>query len=99
MILAVSRDKPAMLPVVGKAMKEIFNKPQSIFVTASVRDILFNGLIVNCSVTSFGAKAVCSQLKGKPDAFDKLGENDLLFSFFGMVSLCKMTNKCITNIY
>lgn len=86
MLLAVAREKPSMLGLVSKAMVEIFNDPQSIFVTASVRDILFDGLLVNCTVKGFGAKAVCTNIKSQADALDKLGEDEYLFSFFGMVS-------------
>lgn len=85
MLLAVNREKPSMMSLVGKAVKEIFDNPESIFITARVRDILFDGLLVNCSVSSFGAKAVCSNIKAKSDELDKLNDNEFLFSFFGVV--------------
>lgn len=86
MLLGVIRDKPAMISLVDKAVREIFNKPESIFVTAKVRDILFDGLLANCTVTTFGAKAVCSTIKADAQKFGKLGDNEFLFSFFGIVS-------------
>lgn len=85
MVLAVNRDKPAMLTLLNKALNVIFQKPESLFVTATVREILFDGLLINCSVTDFGAKAVCSQIKTQAKDLERVGEDGFLFSFFGMV--------------
>lgn len=84
MVLAVNREKPAMLTLLNKALNVIFQKPETLFVTASVREILFDGLLINCSVTDFGAKAVCTQIKTQAKDLDRVGEDGFLFSFFGM---------------
>lgn len=86
MVLAVNRDKPAMLGLLSKALNVIFRKPENVFVTATVREILFDGLFINCSVSDFGAKAVCTQLKSQAKDLERVGEDGFLFSFFGMVN-------------
>lgn len=84
MVLAVNREKPGMLGLLSKALKVIFRNPENVFVTATVREILFDGLFINCSVTDFGAKAVCTQLKSQAKDLERVGEDGFLFSFFGM---------------
>lgn len=71
---------------VGKAVNSIFHNPDSIFVTAKAKDILFGGLPVDCTVTDFAGSAVCNLLKTEAKDLVPDGENRYLFSLFGGVS-------------
>nr|CAH7722186.1 unnamed protein product [Callosobruchus chinensis] len=83
MVNQVAKDSPALLSIVNQAIIAIF-QPESIYITARVRDILFDGIEINCNVTDFAAKAVCTQIKAisafKAHATKK---NVFLFSVFG----------------
>ena len=74
------------LKIINKSFDALFGKTTSIFLTTSVRKLLFDGIPINCNVTEFAAKAVCAELR-KRDAFQKLDEDVLGFSFFGLVSI------------
>lgn len=71
---------------VGKAVDSIFHKPSSLFVTAKAKDILFDGLPVDCTVTDFAGSAVCNVLKTEAKDLIPDGENRYKFSLFGGVS-------------
>lgn len=71
----------------GKAINSIFQKPESVFIKAKVKDILFDGLPIDCTVTDFAGSAVCTILKEQAADLVKDGENKYLFSFFGGVSI------------
>lgn len=86
MSVAVSRDRPAMLTLANKAINAIFRKPETPFLTAPVMDILFRGIIINCSVNDFGGKAVCTQLRTEAKDLEHVSDDIFKFSFFGMVT-------------
>nr|AKC58519.1 sensory neuron membrane protein 1 [Anomala corpulenta] len=83
-LLTVMRDKPSASNLINKAMNSIFRNPAHPFLTATFREIFFDGVIVNCSVTDFAGKAVCTQLKteGAKD-FQFIEENVFKFSLLG----------------
>ena len=87
MALGVEREKPAALNLINKAIPQIFGQPTSVFLTAPVKNILFEGVPLYCNVTDFSAKAICSEIKKDDKGFLKLGEDIYGFSFFGTVSL------------
>ena len=89
MALAVEREKPAALKLINKAIPHIFAQPNSVFLTAPVKNILFEGVPLYCNVTDFSAKAICSEIKKNDKGFLKLGEDIFGFSFFGTVSLLR----------
>ncbi|KAK9875890.1 hypothetical protein WA026_009677 [Henosepilachna vigintioctopunctata] len=74
---------PALLPILTKAIKSIFRDPKTIYLTDKVRNILFDGMLINCSVTDFAGKAVCSQLKSQLPGIKEVEKNILRFSLFG----------------
>ncbi|XP_044748496.1 sensory neuron membrane protein 1-like isoform X2 [Coccinella septempunctata] len=82
MVNTVSRTKPAMLSLVSKAVTAIYRKPTSVYLTAKANDILFDGVIIDCDVSEFAAKAVCSQLHQAPD-LRHVSETELAFSLLG----------------
>nr|ALV87596.1 sensory neuron membrane protein 1 [Drosicha corpulenta] len=79
--------KPSALNVANKAHPHILGTKDSFLVTDTAMNILFDGLLVNCSKhKEFAANAVCGQLKANPKGLVKLDEDNFLFSFFGAVN-------------
>ncbi|KAG7191191.1 hypothetical protein KM043_013986 [Ampulex compressa] len=83
MVLTTLREKPTAIGVVSKAVDSIFKKPGSIFVKAKAREILFDGLPVDCTVKDFAGAMVCSILKEQSKDLVADGEDRYLFSLFG----------------
>lgn len=52
-----------MIPFMATGVSEIFNDPTSIFIHVKAREILFEGIEIDCNRKSFPAKTVCSFLK------------------------------------
>ncbi|KAF5294271.1 hypothetical protein FQR65_LT10857 [Abscondita terminalis] len=84
MPVLVSREKPAMLNLINKAINAIFRNPEYPFVTAPVMDILFRGVVINCTVADFAGKAVCTQLRTEAKDLEHVSDTIFKFSFFGM---------------
>nr|QMS80368.1 sensory neuron membrane protein [Histia rhodope] len=85
LVTIISRDKPAMLNMAGKALNGIFDNPPNMFLKARALDVLFDGININCARTEFAPKAVCTALKKEAGNQLKILENNqFLFSFFGM---------------
>ncbi|XP_031776848.1 uncharacterized protein LOC100123085 [Nasonia vitripennis] len=85
LILTVQRENPSAMPIVGKAIDSIFKKPKTIFMKAKIRDILFDGFVIDCNVQDFAGTAVCSEVA---DNYEKLGlklvgEKKYLMSLWG----------------
>ena len=72
---------------VGKAIDSIFKKPDNIFMKVKVKDILFEGLTIDCRVSDFAGTAVCSEITANYEKlrFKKLEENVFSMSFWGPV--------------
>lgn len=87
MPVMLSREKPAMLTLINKAINAIFRNPETPFVTAPVLDILFRGVVIDCNVNDFAGKAVCTQLRTEAKDLDHVSDTIFKFSFFGKV--CK----------
>lgn len=68
-------------------MDNIFKKPESVFIRAKAREILFDGLPVDCTGKDFASSAICSVLKEKDDALIADGPGRYLFSLFGPVRI------------
>nr|ALR72543.1 sensory neuron membrane protein SNMP1b [Colaphellus bowringi] len=85
MVNQATRDSPALLSIVNKAIGPIFRDPESIYLTAKVKDILFDGVELNCKVTEFAAKAVCTQIKSQIPGIKSDPEKSIfLFSLLGV---------------
>lgn len=88
MSLAVNVDKKPLLGMTDKAIKYLFNSPETPFWTGRVMDLLFNGFDIDCSSSEFEAKATCSVLaSGDVAAIRVIDENHLKFSMMGGVSI------------
>ncbi|KAJ8687761.1 hypothetical protein QAD02_023555, partial [Eretmocerus hayati] len=78
------RERPSTIPIVGKAVDSIYKKPTTIFIKVKVRDLLFDGIPIDCSATDFAGAAVCGELKTQHKEFgmEVIGENQYLFSLW-----------------
>ncbi|CAK9811126.1 Sensory neuron membrane protein 1 [Anthophora plagiata] len=76
-------EQPAAIGIISKGVDSIFKKPGTVFVKAKAREILFDGLPVDCTVKDFAGSAICNVLKTKDDALVPDGEGRYLFSLFG----------------
>ncbi|KAH0954151.1 hypothetical protein HN011_012146 [Eciton burchellii] len=80
---ATMKERPAAIGVIGKAVNSIFHKPDSIFVKAKAKDIMFDGLPVDCTGTDFAGAAVCNVLETEAKDLVSDGEKRYKFSLFG----------------
>lgn len=85
MVYTVEREKPAALGLLAKGIKFLFNNPTTPFLTAKARDILFDGVPINCTSKDFATSAICSMIRMNPAGLKPDGDDIFLFSFFGMV--------------
>lgn len=85
MIKLTLMEQPSALGIVNKAIDSIFKKPGTIFVKAKVKDILFNGLPIDCTVKDFAGSATCSVLESKAEESGLIsdGQGHYYFSIFG----------------
>ncbi|KAJ8971698.1 hypothetical protein NQ317_014681 [Molorchus minor] len=79
LVNAVTRQKPGALSLLNKAIKSIYSNPESIFLTATANQILFDGVEIHCGVKDFAGKAICSQLKAEP-SLRQINEDDIAFA-------------------
>lgn len=78
-----------MLPLISKAVDLIFNNPKDIFWTGKAIDIMFHGILLDCSSSDFNAKAACSVFEGgEVKSVWRAEEPDdhFLFAIFGGVN-------------
>ncbi|XP_011306891.1 sensory neuron membrane protein 1 [Fopius arisanus] len=83
MIMTVLREKPGMIGFAAKAVDSIFHKPDSIFFKATVKEFLWTGLPVDCTVQDLQGKAICSLLAENEGAFIKEGPQRYRFALLG----------------
>jgi hypothetical protein len=94
MVLTAQREQPLGLKFINVAIPHIFDNPTSVFVTAPAKDLLFNGVLFNCTASDFSTKAVCSELKKRAHNFHRVSEDVFKFSIFGSVRV-KQTSKTL----
>ncbi|XP_062554263.1 sensory neuron membrane protein 1-like isoform X2 [Armigeres subalbatus] len=82
-LLMVQRDREAMMPLVSKGMNIIMDPLTTGFLTTRVMDLLFDGILIDCSSHEFSAKALCSGLESE-GAVSPYNETHFMFSLFGM---------------
>ncbi|KAG5683890.1 hypothetical protein PVAND_013150 [Polypedilum vanderplanki] len=81
-LIATQREQEPLLGTVIEGMFELL-KPKMPFLTGRLMDILFDGVLIDCSSPeSFGAKAICSQLRGEKNVRVH-NDTHLAFSIFG----------------
>jgi hypothetical protein len=96
MVLAAQGEQPLGLKFINAAIPHIFDNPTSVFVTAPAKDLLFNGVLFNCTTSDFSTKAVCSELKKRAHNFHRVSEDIFKFSIFGPVRVKQSSNTLIS---
>lgn len=86
-LLAVNVDKKPMLPGVYAALKEMFHSPADPFFTGRVMDLLFDGVMIDCSSQEeVTTQALCTQFSaGSQAAIRQVDDKHFAFSIFGGV--------------
>lgn len=77
-----------VMPIFNEAIPHIFPSAPTAFITARVREVLFDGVLVNCShpFTDYPAGPVCQGMRSRaPVTFRRDGKN-YYFSLFNHVS-------------
>jgi hypothetical protein len=86
MVLTAERDMTVLLPLITRAIPLIFGTSDSVFLSAPAKDILFEGVLINCTLKDFTARMLCMLMKTQGKDLQKVGKNAFKFSFFGGVS-------------
>lgn len=84
MINTIATQKPHYLSAANKVLPTILKENSHMYLTAKVRDILFDGLVIDCNIKDFAAGAACTQFKNIP-TFLEVEKNVFKFSMFGTV--------------
>jgi len=90
MVLTAQREQPIGLKLINAAIPHIFDNPNSVFVTAPAKNLLFEGVMFNCTSSDFSTKVVCSELKKRAHNFHRISEDIYAFSIFGSVRINKL---------
>lgn len=83
-MIAVQREKESLIGLAIDAFAQIF-APTTGFLTASVMDILFNGIGIDCNHSEFEAQALCSLLDSEGKGIKTVNATYKTFSVFGTV--------------
>ena len=84
-ILATNVDKQPMLGMVETGMKSLFNDPADAFFTGRVMDLLYDGILIDCTKSDQVATALCLNFENEK-AFKKVEDGFMKFSMFSGVS-------------
>ncbi|XP_058061742.1 sensory neuron membrane protein 1 [Anopheles bellator] len=82
-LLSVQRDREAMMPLVTKGVNIMFEPLESAFLKVRIMDLLFDGILIDCSSHDFAAKALCSGMDSE-GALSPHNETHFKFSLFGL---------------
>lgn len=85
MFLATNVDKQPLLPQVDSAIKNLFNNPSDAFYTGRIMDLLFDGVLMDCSSSDQITGALCLTFEDTP-GFRRVNDTHLTFSLFGGVN-------------
>ncbi|KAK9307568.1 hypothetical protein QLX08_002178 [Tetragonisca angustula] len=84
MIKLTLEQQPGAVGILNKGVDNIFHKPSTVFVRAKAREILFDGLPIDCTGKDFASTAICNALKEKEDTLmPGVEPGHYLFSVFG----------------
>lgn len=88
MLLAINVDRADVLPFITNAINGLFRNPEDAFYTGSARDLLFDGVVLDCSSDVYEVAAVCSELDSDEYAqVKRINETTFQFSLLGNVSM------------
>lgn len=87
MALSINVDRPELLGFVRTAMNSLLHNPTDIFYKGRLWDILYDGIVLDCSSDEFEVTAVCSEFSGGDYAEIKpINDTAYSFSLFGNVT-------------
>lgn len=86
LLLATNVDKRPMLPLIDRAIGNLFHNPKDGFYTGRVMDMLFDGVPIDCHSDDTITAALCSHLQNQK-SFKKLDTHHFTFSLFGGVNV------------
>nr|ANG08490.1 sensory neuron membrane protein 2 [Trichogramma dendrolimi] len=82
LVNAILRIKFNVIPFIDDAVQAVFHKPESLFVKAKVKDILFTGMPIDCRQIFSGPGAlVCNEIKLKWQEYHMIKYED---DYYGM---------------
>ena len=86
--MTVKQEREAFLPTIIKAMNQIFGNVSSPFVRIRAMDLMFDGMVFDCSGNEFAAKVVCAAIRseGIEQGVKIVNETHLSISLLGHVS-------------
>lgn len=91
MILSVNVDRPELLTFIQTAVNGLLHNPQDIFFTGRIWDLLYDGVVLDCSSEDFEVNAVCSEFdSGDYAEIRRINETAFSFSMFGNVYPSKL---------
>ncbi|XP_055299434.1 sensory neuron membrane protein 1-like [Sitodiplosis mosellana] len=83
-ILAINTDRPDLLSFIHKAANGVLHNPQDIFYTGRLWDLLYDGIVLDCSSDQFEVTAACSEFdSGDYGEIRRINDTAFLFSMFG----------------
>lgn len=76
-----------LLDFIIAAINGLYNNPSDVFYTGTVKNLLFEGIKLDCSSDSYEVSGVCSELES--DAYPqvkRVSDTEFTFSLLGNVS-------------
>lgn len=87
MALGVNVEREGLLPMIAKAINDLFHNPKDIFWSGKAMDLIYDGIPIDCTSEDFNAKAVCSIFEtGEVKEIQPDGEDRFKFSILAAVS-------------
>lgn len=87
-ILLIQIERPELLDFIYKSINGLLHKPQDIFFTGRLWDILYDGIDIDCSSHEIEVVAACSELdSGDYKEVQRFNETTFKFSMFGSVNI------------
>ncbi|KAH0812121.1 hypothetical protein GEV33_010671 [Tenebrio molitor] len=83
MVNFVATKAPQFLSILNTALGFLFPDNESIYLTAKVKDILFDGMLINCTAKDFSTMVVCKRLKSQIPGINSDDEDILKYSLLG----------------
>ncbi|KAJ3631490.1 hypothetical protein MTP99_012613 [Tenebrio molitor] len=83
MVNFVATKAPQFLSILNTALGFLFPDNESIYLTAKVKDILFDGMLINCTAKDFSTMVVCKRLKSQIPGINYNDEDILKYSLLG----------------
>jgi scavenger receptor class B protein 1 len=95
-IMTVKKEREAFLPIIIKANQQMFGNNTSPFKRIRIMDILFDGMVFNCSGSDFAIRTACAAIKaeGERQGVRIVNNTHLSISLLGHVSICKVVKMC-----